>query len=518
MIEIIFVTGLVIQLLIGLLARNEAGEKKFLLKSAQFLYRKYFKHLLERTGALIRIDKNIGNLNPGKDKELLSMQYYIEKIRFSYAMILAGNILALILSISISQNSHLIEGFRILRNNWEQGSYPLELSVTAENPESKKYDITITVEAVSLNEEEVKKLAAEVSGKLPALILGKNISLSQVTENLNLITKLNDYPFNINWVSDKPLLIRNNGVIDNQGLKASLGMEPGSGEIVKLTAHLTYQDQWVEYQFSEDIFVNILPYLIAEIDSWEEAVIAAVAKSQQENADNDYFNLPEKIRGTAVNWQEVKSKDGLYLWLIIFTAAIIAFAIRDQELQKKVTLRNRQIDRDYPELVRKLALYLGAGMTLRGAWKRVAGDYDKGRGSTFGSGFTLGKGKTIHVNGFALGKGKAAGKVRYLYEEMLYSVRELDNGIPEREVYERFGKRVGIAKYRKLTGLLYNHLEKGNKNLLQVLREEAEIALEDRKKAARAIGEEMSTKLLLPMMMMLLIVMIMIMVPAFQML
>ncbi|MDR0220283.1 MAG: hypothetical protein LBI54_02635, partial [Lachnospiraceae bacterium] len=111
----------------------------------------------------------------------------------------------------------------------------------------------------------------------------------------------------------------------------------------------------------------------------------------------------------------------------------------------------------------------------------------------------------------------AGTKTKYVYEEMLHSVREMENGVPEREVYEHFGKRVGIAKYRKLTGLFCNHLQKGNSNLLRVLRDEVELALDDRKKAARAIGEEMSTKLLLPMMMMLSIVMIMIMVPAFQM-
>jgi hypothetical protein len=131
-------------------------------------------------------------------------------------------------------------------------------------------------------------------------------------------------------------------------------------------------------------------------------------------------------------------------------------------------------------------------LTLRGAWKRITADY-------------VGNPSENKKN-----------SKKYLYEEMRFSVREMENGIPEREVYERFGKRVGIAKYRKLAGLLSNHLQKGNSNLLRVLREEAELALEDRKKAARSIGEEMSTKLLLPMMMMLVIVMVIIMVPAFQ--
>ena len=369
----------------------------------------------------------------------------------------------------------------IPRNNWQQGSYPLELRAIPIPMEAKAHNITIIVEPVSLNEEQASILAHELISKLPTLILGKNLSLESITESLNLITRVDDYPFTITWNSDKPSLVRANGSVNTQGISSE-------GETVKLTAHLLYQDRWLEYQFTTDIFVNIIPYLVAKETRWEEAIIAAVTANQQEKAFSEFFKLPEMINGTTMSWQEIKAKDGLYLWLIIVSAAIIAFVGQDHDLNKKVTQRTRQIDRDYPELVRKLALYLGAGMTLRGAWKRVASD--------------------------SIQTGR---KAKYLYEELQYSVRELENGVSEREVYERFGKRVGIAKYRKLMGLLCNHLQKGNKNLLQVLREEMELALEDRKKAARTIGEEMSTKLLLPMMMMLLIVMIMIMVPAFQM-
>jgi len=484
--ELIFIITLTTQLIISFLARNQKTEKRFLLKSAQLLYLKSIKQLITKTGVYTKIEKTMTSLHPGKDKESLIHQYFITKIRLSYALILLGNILALIVSLSLSSNSLMTEGLIISRNNWQQGSYPLELRVTPTadyaSTEDKSRNITIIVEPISLNEEQATLLADELINKLPTLILNKNISLGQVTESLNLVTKVDDFPFTISWSSDKPSLVRTNGSVNNQGMNSA------EGEVVKLTAHLLYQDRWLEYHFTSDIFVNVVPYLVADKIRWEEAIMTAVMANQQESAFSDFFKLPEMINGTIISWQEIKPKDGLYLWMVAIAAAIIAFAGQDHDLNKKVTLRNRQIDRDYPELVRKLALYLGAGMTLRGAWKRVA-----------------------------LDSVQSAGKVNYLYEELLYSVRELENGIPEREVYERFGKRVGIAKYRKLTGLLCNHLQKGNKNLLQVLREEVELALEDRKKAARAIGEEMSTKLLLPMMMMLLIVMIMIMVPAFQM-
>ena len=457
-------------------------KKKFLYKSATFLYSLFIHHLIRKTGVYAKVEKNIMSLHPGKDKEELVKQFYIEKIRLSSAIILVGTILALISSLILLQTNQKLDGVTIPRNNWQQGSYTIDVKVTFDNQDLKPHQMTLVIEPVSLTEEEVTKLAGEVFGKLAILILGKNPSLSQVTESLNLYRRLDGYPFTISWIIDKPSLVKANGFVNNHLI------ESDKGEWVKLTALLHYQDQWSEYRYNEDFYVKVLPYLIAEADELGEAIIAAVYASQQETVFADTFKLPAEIKGNTVSWHEVKTKDSLVIWLLVFAAAIITFAAKDQDIQKKVNERNKQIDRDYPELVRKLALYLGAGMTLRGAWKRVAWDYDN-----------------------------VKGKVRFLYEEMLFSVRELENGIPEREVYESFGKRVGIAKYRKLMGLLCNHLQKGNKNLLQVLQGEMELALEDRKKAARTIGEEMSTKLLLPMMLMLLIVIIVIMVPAFQM-
>lgn len=58
-------------------------------------------------------------------------------------------------------------------------------------------------------------------------------------------------------------------------------------------------------------------------------------------------------------------------------------------------------------------------------------------------------------------------------------------------------------------------MKNGSGNLRQKLEEEMENAFEERKAAARKIGEEAGTKLLIPLFMMLLIVMVMVSVPAF---
>lgn len=111
---------------------------------------------------------------------------------------------------------------------------------------------------------------------------------------------------------------------------------------------------------------------------------------------------------------------------------------------------------------------------------------------------------------------KRVGKeVRYAYEEMIYTMREMQGGVSEAESYEHFGKRCGLSKYMKLGALLSQNIRKGTKGLVKILEQEAGQALEEKRQTARRKGEETSTKLLLPMSLMLIVVLIIIVVPAF---
>ena len=107
-----------------------------------------------------------------------------------------------------------------------------------------------------------------------------------------------------------------------------------------------------------------------------------------------------------------------------------------------------------------------------------------------------------------------AGK-RAAYEEMAAAYYLMQRGVPEIQAYSEFGNRCRVLPYRKLAGILEQNVKNGSKSLTPVLEAEMEAAFEQRKNLARRLGEEASTKLLLPLFMMLLIVMVMITVPAF---
>ena len=77
-----------------------------------------------------------------------------------------------------------------------------------------------------------------------------------------------------------------------------------------------------------------------------------------------------------------------------------------------------------------------------------------------------------------------------------------------------FGRRCGLPYYTKFAGFLEQSRKNGAKNLREHLRLEMEEAYEQRKHEAKRLGEEASTKLLLPLFLMLGVVMVMVAVPA----
>lgn len=144
---------------------------------------------------------------------------------------------------------------------------------------------------------------------------------------------------------------------------------------------------------------------------------------------------------------------------------------------------------DYPEVVNKLLILLGAGMSLKQAWDKISARYSDKRP-------------------------KETKSPRYIYEEMLVTSHEISDGESERRAYQNFGERTGLGVYHRLVRILIQNLNTGSRGLCQLLEQESQTALEERRALARKLGEEAGTRLLLPMMLMLVIVIAIIMVPA----
>lgn len=464
---------------------NFPGEKIF-LKSAAFLFRR--KEASERRFGQFRqkryivnnqrIEKQLGDklklLYPAEVSGKQVTLFYIRQYSLVLLVLFVGNLFALTIAVSSVTSGQLEEGSYIYRSDYGQGEKEVHLKAAFNSDEAQ--ELTYMVAERKYTDTEIEVLYKEAAEYLPDMILGENESPEAVSKDIVLPAALEGYPFRISWESDDYFLIQPDGTVCNEELA-----EP---QIVTLTAVFSYDER----KWEEVLSVQVLPYQMRPEEQLIQDIIGAIGVQDLASRTENILTLPERIGKEQVIWQEVISdSSGTFFFLLCIAALLVAWQ-KSREVDQKLEKRRKEMLLDYPEIVNKLVLYMGAGMTIRNAFLKIGEDYKKQ---------------------------KSIGRYRYIYEEILLLGNELQSGVTEVEAYTHLGKRCQLQVYRKLCTLLSQNLRKGSNDLLTMLKQEATGAFEERKNMAKKMGEEAGTKLLVPMMMMLCIVMVIIMVPAY---
>ena len=163
--------------------------------------------------------------------------------------------------------------------------------------------------------------------------------------------------------------------------------------------------------------------------------------------------------------------------------AVCTAILEEEKVQESVKKKKTGLMMDYASFLYKLTSLLRAGLTIRGAFEKIA--------------------ETKQV------------RKHYIDEEVRKCCNEMRSGIAEAQAYENFGRRCQIPEYIKTGTLLAQNLRKGSDGLADLLEAEALRGMEERQNLARKLGEQAGTKLLFPMMLMLGVVMVILMAPAF---
>ncbi len=349
-------------------------------------------------------------------------------------------------------------------------SYPLSLSV---GEQTEKWDLAI--ESREKTPEETEAVFSET-----IRILEEQLGIGEDgkgvwAESVSLPKSLSETGVDIRWSSSQEDVLSKEGIIYRERLS-----EPRE---VVLQAYLRFGEEEREHWFT----LEILPY---EADSAEALLHNAkeiLTGLEKETSGEDGFYLPEKIGPVRIEKPDSsRSIIGLLVVAVMFLPVALVITKR-QEKEKEKKKREEELLAAYPRLVTKLTLFTGAGLSLRGAWERLASEC----------------------------RTDEEGKRNAVDEEILMLVGELKNGTSEAKAYEAMGRRIGLKPYLRCASLLVSQLQKGSGSLRKGLETEAGLAWEMHRERAAKKGEEAQTKMLFPMMGMLFLVMAVVMIPAF---
>lgn len=361
------------------------------------------------------------------------------------------------------------------RNGYGEGGkteiYELEV------PDQKvETSMEVEVGEREYTKEEVQDVFTEVSNLLEQLILKDNESMNHVETDLNLVTEVEGYPVSIRWESSSYRIIGQDGTIGTDEIDEK-------GELVELRAVMNCQEEESIYVCT----VCVYPVNRTGVDKLLYEIEQAVLNAEKETREEAEFVLPDQVDGISLIWKRNLAHRWAYILLIGGVVCILLWYREREEKKAELTKRKEQFIREYPGMVSKTVMLLGTGLTVRQVFEKMTQNYDRYKDKT---------------------------GVVEVYEEMKRTLREMQGGISEREAYERFGKRCGESRYVKFGVMLSQNLRKGSQGMCELLNGEAVQAFEERKARAKKLGEEASTKLLVPMLLMLLVVLLVIMVPA----
>ena len=416
-------------------------------------------------------------LNPFDSSAELLKCFHIKSLANSLLLIFAGNLIALLLTLNTADSSGIIDNYLIPRNDYGQGDKQITVNIY-ENDSLILKNETLDISEKHYSDEELDTMYEKLCNELPELIKGENKNLDVVCYDLNLSSSYPGYPFTVEWKLSDYSCINSSGQIDTASLqeKESCPLE--------LKAKISCYDYSREYSF------NAMLYCLPENSKESHtALLRNLIKSyEKESVSMDKSLLPQSLNGKSLSYSRPYDTSGLLMLLFsFFLGAFIKFYSR-QEIEGQLEKRRQQMMQDYPQIISRLLLLTGAGMTIPSAFEKLALDYEKRKNKK---------------------------DIRYAYEEMLLTVRKLKSGAAATDAYLRFGSRCGLRKYAKLGASLQQNLKKGSAGFTEALELEESDAFEERKALAKRLGEEAGTKLLLPMILMLIIVMIIVIVPAF---
>ena len=342
----------------------------------------------------------------------------------------------------------------------------------------EEYEVEVLVEPMKISADKLQSCFDEAFETVCKKMCGNNPSLTDVREDLVFVEEIEEYGIGVNYFVDDYSVINSFGEVQRKNI-------PKEGKSCEITINLEYEEMVQSYKVPVMVFPEELSEKEQFIEELEESI-----NEKNAVAGEEFLTLPKEVGGKEVTFVE-KPESKLPIIVVFVLIALVAWYYKTFVIKRnEAKAREEELQMDYSELVSKISLLMGAGMSGVNALNKIAIDY-KDR----------------------LGKKE---KKRVAYEEIVATVNRISTGVSEADAYVMFGRECKSHCYIKLGSLLAQNIRKGGEGFMAALKAEVSEAFLERKARARRAGEEAGTKLLLPMGMMLCVVLVVIVVPAFM--
>lgn len=344
-------------------------------------------------------------LKPGKNQHKEKEALWRKKLKLCCYVLLGGSILLVLYGVwqVVERDDRPVR--QVERPEPGEGKKQVTLSAW-----TKEEEIPLVIEVGERvpKQEEAEAAIEETYFLLEQKIKGENQSLEEVSYPLQLITYMPETACHIYWYIDNIDRVDRSGKVYTEGLLQK--------EQVNLTAEISVGNYEKEYLFS----IFVVPLVMNEREQLVYDIKKGVKTAEEKEKTEGSFMLPSVVGEQKVIYRKPVKDQGWILGILMLVVAGCSMFLPDQRLIQQKKEKEEELMLAYPEIVSKLCLLIGSGLTVRRAWEKIIKDY------------------------------KEAQVFNYAYEEMLFTYYELERGIPEGKAYAAFGRRCRLHGYRKL--------------------------------------------------------------------
>ena len=360
--------------------------------------------------------------------------------------------IVLVFAFIMDMSSNAITDNTLIRNDTGDGDAVYDLVLNADGLD-EDYSYQLKVREEQPSDKQANELFTQAKKEIDDTFCEENQSVEQVRGHVIMKDEYASGAVEAEWTLSDYDVVDIDGDVNQDAFEEA---DDEQGKLISASVELSCGEHRQLYDFSFVVFPD-------ELDAGERLI--------------------------KLSWSQEKSNTAAKIAML--EVVVIVLLVLEKKEKKKTAQkeRNIQLQLEYPEIVSKMAVLMGSGMTVEQAWNRITARY-------------LDERKNNDKN------------IMPAYEEMLVTEREISDGVTGRKAYAGFAERVKLPCYQKLVRIILQSIHKGSKGVCEMLEKESEDAFDERRLLALKLGEEAGTKMLMPMMIMMAIVIAIVIAPA----
>ena len=229
----------------------------------------------------------------------------------------------------------------------------------------ESYPFSFLLQALPYGEEEQEKILQDAVQGMERLFLKENRDCRHVMKEVCMPSAYPGTDVAIEWYLDSWDCVEPDGTIRNEFLQKEVP--------VKVRAVLTFGDRSMDWEQE----IAVCPP--SDPDPEQKLKMLEYRLMEAQQGGEAQIRLPDTLLGEAVAWYP--EADDRWVWMLGLTvlAAGALLVGRRSEDDSERRKRERSVQLDYSDIVSRLSLYMGAGISTRKAWERIVQGGKSGR-------------------------------------------------------------------------------------------------------------------------------------------